>query len=166
MILTATALDVARTQLGVHEQGGNNRGPEVDIYLAHVGLDPGYAWCSALLFYCFWEAAKKCGMINPFPKTAAALKVWTHAEPICRDSNPQAGYVYVLKHSETTGHVGIIESVTDGIIIEISGNTNGQGSREGNTVARHRGQPEVTHGGELLGYLNFDAAAQPPKLVT
>lgn len=165
MILSATVLDIARTQVGVHEEGGNNRGPDVAAYLGSVGLDPGYAWCSAFLFWCFKAAAAKTGLVNPYPKTASSLKVWTFAEPICRLSNPTAGAVYVLRHSPTTGHVGIVESCEDGVIVEISGNTNERGSREGNAVARHTGQPEVTHGGELLGYLQFDLAAQHPSVV-
>ena len=166
MILSATALDVARTQIGNHEQGGNNRGPEVDLYLAAVGLDPGFAWCSAFLFWVFREAARRTGLANPYPKTASSLHVWTLAEPVCRDSNPTPGAVYVLRHSATTGHVGIVESIDDaGGITEISANTNSAGSREGNCVYRHVGQPEVVHGGELLGYLQFDNAAQAPNVV-
>jgi hypothetical protein len=163
MSLVLAALAAAQGQLGVREQGGNNTGPEVDQYLAAVGLDPGYPWCAAFLFYCFRQAAGQLELVNPVPKTASTQRLWTLSEPITRDSNPQPGYVYVLRHSPTTGHAGIIESVgADGTIVEISGNTNATGSREGDCVFRHTGQPEVTHGGELLGYLNFDAAAQPP----
>lgn len=162
--LSLTALTIAQGQLGVKEQGGNNRGPEVDQYLAAVGLDPGYPWCCAFLFWCFREAAKRLSLVNPLPRTASALRLWTLTEPICRDSNPKPGYIYVLQHSPTTGHVGIIESVAaDGTIVEVSGNTSSTGSREGDSVWQHTGQPEVTHGpATLLGYLNMDAAAQPP----
>lgn len=165
MILSATALDIARQCIGIREEGPPNSGPEVDAYLASVGLAPGYPWCAAWLHWVFRRAAKTCGLVNPFPRTASSLKVWTFAEPVCRDSNPAAGYVYVLKHSETTGHVGIVERIDADGITEISGNTNEAGSREGNAVARHKGQPEVVHGGELLGYLNFDLAAQAPNVV-
>ena len=166
MILTATVLDIVRTQLGVHEQGGNNTGPEVDQYLAAVGLDPGYAWCAAFLYWCFRKATSQVGlaMINPFPRTASSQKVWTFAEPLCRMDAPAEGCVYVLQHTPATGHVGIVESIgEDGVICEISGNTFAEsGGREGNTVARHYGDPAVTHGGRILGWLDFDLAAQPP----
>jgi hypothetical protein len=53
--------------------------------------------------------------------------------------------------------------VIDGQVIEISGNTYAStGGRAGNCVARHVGTPEVTHGGTLIGYLDYDAAAQAP----
>lgn len=168
MILSATALDIARQAIGVHEQGGNNRGPEVDAYLASVGLEPGYAWCAAFLFFCFKAAAAKTGLVNPFPKTASSLKVWTFSEPITRLSNPTVGAVFVLRHSPTSGHVGICESVEASVPTCISGNTcsDARGGREGNCVARHIGTPEVVHGGELLGWLQFDLAAQPPNVLT
>lgn len=168
MILTATVLDIARQHIGTKENPGTpNAGPMVNLYLAAVGLSPGYAWCSAFLFYCFRQAAKQIGLANPFPKTASSLRVWDFAEPICRDPNPQPGYVYVLRHSSDAGHVGIVESVVGGVITEISGNTREMhGGREGNCVARHTGQPEVVHGpAELLGYLDFDRAAQAQNVV-
>jgi hypothetical protein len=164
IILTATALDIAITQLHVKETS-HNAGPEVDEYLRRVGLDPGFPWCAAFLYYLFDEAAKRLGMVNPFPRTASTQSLWRHAEPICRDSNPTVGAVYVLQHGPSTGHAGIVESIVDGVITEISGNTNQAGSREGDAVARHIGQPEVVHGGVLLGYLDFNLAAQPPKVV-
>jgi hypothetical protein len=93
--------------------------------------------------------------------------MWALADAICRDSNPSVGAVYVVKHSETTGHVGIVDSVGDGVISEVSANTNQAGSREGNSVWRHSGpSPEVIHGGELLGYLQFDRAVQPAPAIS
>lgn len=168
MILSATALDIARQQIGVHEEGGNNTGPQVDEYLRAVGLDPGYAWCAALVFWCFKAAAALTGQVNPVPKTASSQRLWTFSEPITRDSNPSVGAVFVLRHSATSGHVGICESIdADGVPTCISGNTyaDARGGREGNCVARHTGSPETVHGGELLGWLQFDRAAQSPNVV-
>jgi hypothetical protein len=163
--LSETALSIAISQLGVHEQGGQNCGPEVDLYLASVGLDPGYAWCAAFVFFCFKKAAAQIGLVNPCPKTASAVKLWTLTEPICRITAPTPGAIYVLDHGGGKGHAGIVEQVGgDGTLIEISGNTNSAGSREGNAVARHTGaSPEEIHGGRLLGYLLLDLAAQGPS---
>jgi hypothetical protein len=163
--LSETALSIAISQLGVHEQGGQNRGPEVDQYLAAVGLAPGYSWCAAFVFFCFKQAADQLGLVNPCPKTAGAVRMWTLTEPICRATEPSAGAIYVLDHGGGKGHAGIVEQVGgDGTMIEISGNTNAAGSREGNAVARHTGEsPEEIHGGHLLGYLLLDLAAQGPS---
>jgi hypothetical protein len=163
--LRLSALTIAQSYLGVHEVGGNNRGPEVEEMLRLVKLPPGEPWCEAALYTFFAKAAGALGLVNPVPRTGSTLRMWALAEPVCRDSNPVAGAIYVLKHSEHTGHVGIIESVNDdGTITEISGNTFAdKGGRAGNCVARHTGRsPEAIHGGELQGYLNFDRAAQAP----
>jgi len=163
--LSETALSIAISQLGVHEQGGNNRGPEVDQYLAAVGLAPGYSWCASFVHWCFKQAAAQLGLVNPCPKTAGAVRMWTLTEPICRRVLPVSGAIYVLDHGAGKGHAGIVEQVGgDGTLIEISGNTNAAGSREGNAVARHTGaSPDKIHGGRLLGYLLLDLAAQGPS---
>ena len=36
------------SQVGTKEQGGANRGRQVEQYLASVGFGPGYAWCAAV----------------------------------------------------------------------------------------------------------------------
>lgn len=43
--------EVAAAKEGIHEVGGNNRGPEVKKFLAEVGLPEGYAWCDAFQSY-------------------------------------------------------------------------------------------------------------------
>jgi hypothetical protein len=156
MTLTEAAVAVAAEQVGTHEVR-HNSGPMVDRFLAAVGLGPGEPWCCAFLAWVFAEAAHRTLDSNPFPRTGSTLALWDRADPLYRDSNPRVGLVYVLKHSATTGHVGIVESVNvyGAVEAEISGNTNAKGSREGDRVARHSGTPEVSHGGELLGYLDF-----------
>jgi len=166
--LQQAAVAIAVSQLGVRESGGNNRGPQVEQYLASVGLDPGFSWCAAFVFWCFRQASQQLGLVNPCPRTAGAVRLWTLTEPICRDLVPAPGSIYVLDHGGGKGHAGIIESIDDeGTIAEISGNTNAAGSREGNAVARHVGAPAKVHGGTLLGYLLMNRAAQAPSaLVT
>lgn len=162
MTLQEAAINVAVAELGVTEVGGNNRGPRVNQYLASVGLDPGYSWCASFVFWCFRQAAQQLGIVNPCPRTAGAVRLWTLTEPICRDLVPAPGAIYVLDHGGGKGHAGIIESIDDeGTISEISGNTNAAGSREGNAVARHIGPPATVHGGTLLGYLLLDKACSP-----
>ena len=178
MSLSLTALEIAVSYLGVHESGGNNRGPEVDQFLASVGLNPGYAWCTAFLYFCFRQAVQRRPINlapgidyipppNPCPRTASAIKLWKLSDMAWRDSNPAPGALYILDHGGGTGHAGIIETVDDGnnVLTEISGNTNAAGSREGNCVWRHGGPPEISHGGTLLGFIYLDRAMVQPPLV-
>jgi CHAP domain len=203
--LSETAVEIALSQIGVREQGANNEGPQVDVYLASVGLAPGYPWCAAFAVWTFRQAAQQLGIVSPCPKTAKAVKLWQYADGACRDSNPSVGALYVLDHGTPgdvasewkagrytdDGHTGIIVFVNDtsdvatftvpdtvatlmglpagstsvsvpaGNIVEVSGNTNRSGSREGDSVWLHVGpSPEEIHGGMLLGYLQLDRAVQ------
>jgi len=166
MLLSQQALTVAVSTIGVHEQGGNNQGPEVDLYLASVGLNPDFPWCAAWVYYVFRQAAQQLGLPNPCPRTGSAIKMWKLSDMAWRDSNPAPGAIYVLDHGGGIGHVGIVETSDDtGVLTEISGNTNAAGSREGNCVWRHSGPPEVSHGGTLLGFIYLDRAMVQPPLV-
>ena len=50
--LADLALQIAQGQLGQSEQPmGSNRGPMVNEYLKAVGLNPGYAWCQAFVYW-------------------------------------------------------------------------------------------------------------------
>jgi hypothetical protein len=154
------ALSWAQRELsrGVREIGGNNRGPDVDAYLANVGLPAGEPWCCAFAVMGIMEGAGFLGVPCTCPITGSCLHLWERAVN-CHVNSPQAGDVYVLQHSPTTGHVGFVETVNPKTLLvatEISGNTSAlNGGREGNCVARHTGSPELTHGGRLLGYLRF-----------
>jgi hypothetical protein len=55
----------ALANVGVTEQGGNNKGKYVEIYLDSVGLDPGNPWCAAMIRYRFEAAAAALGLTLP-----------------------------------------------------------------------------------------------------
>lgn len=162
----------------IQEVGGNNRGPWPDFYATSVGLDPAgaYPWCTDAMYCVFREASRQKRMVNPFPKTAKAVSVYTLTEPICRVSNPTPGCVGVLDHGKAwaselqsgarltdNGHICMAIDPATG---DVSGNTNGAGSREGDRWAVKQwpdgGDPAAVHGGILIGWLDFDLAAQPP----
>lgn len=169
MSLGLAVLDFYVARKGMRETS-RNRGDEIDKYHEFVGLDPKgeYAWCTDMAAFACAMEAKRLGLPNPFPKTAKAVRVFELLHAICGESNPAPGYFYVLAHGKAwknerytdAGHLGIVRRATAevGDIDELSGNTNAKGSREGNCVEEHHGEPEVTHGGTLLGYLNIDKA--------
>lgn len=157
-LLIESAVGFAVSQLGVHEQGGNNAGPEVDLYLASVGLEPGASWCAAFVFYCFRQASQQLGAPNPCPKTGGALKLWKFADSHFHAVTPARGRVFVMDHGQGLGHVGFVEAVRDdGSIDSVEGNTNAAGSRNGDRVARHAWDPRAGDRGTLVGYLDFGA---------
>jgi hypothetical protein len=149
-------LAVAVTELGTRESSRNS-GPRVDEYLASVGLDGGYPWCAAFVHFCAGKA-RPAGFINPCPRTAGALRMWELSHPECRTKTPAPGCIFVLDTGATggAGHVGIVEEVCgDGTIITIEGNTNSEGSREGDCVGRHKWNPAEGKRGVLRGYIDL-----------
>jgi hypothetical protein len=156
-LLLSKAIEIAARYIGTRETAPN-RGPQVEAWLAGVGLPGGFPWCVAFAHGCFGEACAELGLISPVPRTSSGHRLWDMAPSDRRRPNPAPGYVYVLDHGHAKSHVGIVEALDElgGVGSEISGNTfDERGGREGNQVARHYGQPEVTHGGTLLGFLDF-----------
>lgn len=148
-------LAVAVTEIGVRE-GWRNGGVRVDEYLASVGLPSGYPWCAAFIH---WAAgkARPAGFVNPCPRTAGALKLWELSHPDCKRFQPAPGRVFVLDKGHGLGHVGIVEHVSteDGSVTSIEGNSNREGSREGDSVVRHTWHPSDGKRGTLLGYVDL-----------
>ena len=120
----------AKTQIGVVEVGYSNSGPEVDQYLAAVGLGPGNYWCSA---FCFW-VTDNVGIPKETWKGLSnraycpAIEDWARAAGVLHDS-PKRGDFMLLQDSQGPYHIGIVVQVNpDGTIDTIEGNTSPQGS--------------------------------------
>jgi hypothetical protein len=136
MTLAQSSLEVATRQIGVQEiPKGSNSGPEVEIYLKSVGLGKGYSWCMAFVYWCVLEASKKTGSQSPLKKTAGVLDQW-NSKPELRLATPVSGSVFIMDFGKGQGHTGFVEKVEGNMIHTIEGNTNDDGSREGNKVCR------------------------------
>ena len=130
----STPLDVALTQLGVRETAPN-RGPQVDEYLRSVGLEPtagSYPWCVAFVRWC-------CSRVGVWlPRTAGVKRLWEMGEDL-RVDVPMTGDIAIHLRPDGLGHCGFVMDWTttdDGTMIQtIDGNTNAEGSREGDRVA-------------------------------
>lgn len=125
-----TPLGVAYTQLGVHEVGGKNRGPQVDEYIKSVGLDPDgqHAWCAAFVCWCVRKAGKS------LKQSAKVSRLWELNQDLAV-FEPQPGDIAIHLNDDETGHCGIVDSATETDIMSVEGNTNAAGSREGDRVA-------------------------------
>lgn len=133
-------IEIANSQIGQLEDPlGSNKGPMVNEYLKSIGLQGGYAWCMAFVYWCFEEAAKQVLVKNPLVKTGGCLNQWnkTNQLKILKNdatNNPNLivpGAVFIISYSNGLGHTGIVESVQGGYITTIEGNTNNSSSREG-----------------------------------
>lgn len=134
--LALGAIQVAHTQLGVQEDPPHvNKGKSVDMYLASVGLDPGFSWCAAFGYWCFEQSAEKLGIPTPLPKTAGVLNHWNITKGL-KVTIPQTGDIGILDHGHGLGHEVLVQSVDilKGTYLTIEGNGNQNHSREGYEV--------------------------------
>jgi hypothetical protein len=127
----------------------SNRGPQVNAYLARIGLDPGYAWCCAFVYWCFDEAALAVRRSNPMVRTGGCMRHWNAApaagarriqahEAVADPSLLRPGMVFIMDHGRGLGHTGFIEAVDGGFVSTIEGNTDASMTREGGGVYRLR----------------------------
>lgn len=136
------AVAFAEDALGVQEHPrGSNTGPEVDGYLAEVGLPPGNPWCMAAAYHFQKHAALHAGVPVPIPATGlcAALYAWAvKSGKLTKTPRPAD---IGLRKGGPRGHdhaVTVTARVPGNLVTAIAGNTSLDGeSREGYIVARH-----------------------------
>lgn len=143
MTFAEKVIQVALSQVGVREHG-RNAGPEVEKYLAAVHLGPGYSWCGAFVAWCVQEAGRQGGYDAPagppsFQSSAGALRTAILNPTLWQDKlHLTWPLIYVLDHGGGQGHVGFgLEPLPGGLFRDVSGNTNQDGSREGDSVWEH-----------------------------
>ena len=127
------------SQIGVVEATGNNDGPEVESYLAVTGFSAGAPWCAAFVAWAY--------TINDVPNPRSAWSPsWfppsnvIYTRGFKSGTYPQQGDVFGLYYANLgrIAHVGFVHQWGDKIVITVEGNTNEDGSREGNRVAMKR----------------------------
>ncbi len=129
---TIALIDVARSQVGYRE-GRNNDSK----YGRWYGLNHE-AWCAMFVSWAFAQAGEPLPEIQGrkgFAKVAEGFR-WGRAHERLSTS-PRVGDIFLISHDGDRGHTGIVTAVNDdGTIATIEGNTNADGSRNGNGVYR------------------------------
>lgn len=150
-LISDKALQIAVSQIGNEEHPrGSNWGEPVKTYLKSVSITFPAAWCMAFVYWCFNEAAKQLGLVNPMHKTGGVLAQYKYRK-VNAVNSPQPGDVFIMDYGGGLGHTGIVERVNDdGTVDTIEGNTNDTGSREGYEVCR-----KVRPKGKIKAYLRF-----------
>ena len=126
-------------EIGVREEGGNNRGERIGQYLASTGLEQGHPWCAAFTKFVYEE----CGIPTPgatawspswFPKSKT---YWSKGQD---HTIIQKADIFGLHYSNLgrIGHVGLIEKIDENWLYTIEGNTGDDQGRDGDVVRRHK----------------------------
>lgn len=127
----------ADSQVGALEPSGNNRGPDVDIYIRTAGLNPignHFAWCACLIYWCALKAGYKPEELPRIGDCAAVRNwvKWAHNNDRLV-SLPDRGYLIGWLNSNATGHIAVaLGKYTLGVARTIEGNTDKDGGRDGN----------------------------------
>lgn len=127
-------MEVVRTavkELGLREQSGRNDGAQVERFLKVVGLLKGEPWCAAFISWVFYET----GFEKPRTGWSPAL---FPVSRLARSALPGNVIGIYFPDKKRIAHVGLIEKEDGSWIVSIEGNTNVEGSREGDGVYRKR----------------------------
>lgn len=127
------------SQVGVRETGGSNRGPQVEMYLESVDLGPGYAWCAAFVSWVYQNTGIQTPLNGWVPSYALERKRIYQRGKFSK-SKPQQGDVFLICITKLNrpAHIGFVDQWGDKWIVTVEGNTNDNGSREGDGVYRKR----------------------------
>lgn len=141
IITQPTLTEIYTAYIGVREATGKNDGPAVERFLKNVGLGKGFPWCAAFVKTCLLEAGiKSAGKINGMALSCENKThfVYTGKQLV---GIPRAGDVGTLFYAKLgrIGHTFFYDKKVNSSIYEsVEGNTNGDGSREGDGVYRKK----------------------------
>lgn len=133
----AKTLEIARAEIGVREIGSSNTGRRVEEYQASTTLGgTGWPWCSAL---CIWSEKEAAAALNVKPVLPPTASCDVHLDYARRHNilsdKPQAGDLFlVMKTNNDATHIGFVVEPQDTRFVTVEGNTNTDGSRNGNGV--------------------------------
>lgn len=125
--LVERAMELALAEVGVLEEGGQNRGRRVEQYQAAIGLPPGQPYCLAFCVWAFDRAAKELGMDNPLTRSGKVSRLWRKAPEFWRCDRPTVGSIFCRaldpSDPESKGHAGLVVGVTPTHIVTVEANT-------------------------------------------
>ena len=113
---------VAAKDIGLHEIGDSNKGPDIQKFFDASGVPPGSYWCAAACSYWVQQWIKGNNIPNVKPPREGSCfqwQNWAKQNKIPVSMSPSPGDVVVFKAS----HIGVVESVNGSSFGNISGNT-------------------------------------------
>jgi hypothetical protein len=137
-------LQAALSCEGIREEGGNNRGPMVQLIQSTIGSANREAWCMSFVQTMIAYAEVKTGVKSPLVASEHCMTTWNKTPKTSRVKiAPLPGAVIIWQHGKTTnGHTGFVIGADNKTILSIEGNTEsglnskGEVEREGGGVWR------------------------------
>lgn len=133
MTLQDHIVQIALSQVGVRETGGNNVGPEILKYQEATWLKPGaWPWCAAFCAWVLKMAAKNAELKNFIPCPDASAYGWEkwavkRGWILLPETEPcKPGDFVTFDFS----HIGVVIEDKGHSIVTVEGNTNGKGERD------------------------------------
>jgi peptidoglycan hydrolase-like protein with peptidoglycan-binding domain len=139
--IAAKAIETALTYEGHREVDGPNRSVFIDACNRRLGVPLGSPWCMSFVQEVFLRAANVLGVPDPLqPNTAGVLDLWHRVPQSWKLPNTEGGRgdIMIMDFGGGKGHTGIVLGYEAGYYLTIEGNTNDEGSRDGDLVARKR----------------------------
>ena len=174
-ILTPSLLVAAATSfVGIGEEGCNNRGQVVELFLREVRQPPGQPWCAAFVhhvgFWSHWDhAVAKSSW--PLPATASCWELGEFARVrgiLLKDPQPGDVFLVFSKQFQRFAHTGVVAAVNRVLATPagdtayeattIEGNTSDDGSREGRTTLVRTRRLSIRAGDRFIRWADL---AQP-----
>lgn len=143
MNLRERTLEIAITQLGVHEEGGANRGPAVERYQRAGGGHAGDPWCADFENWCAEQAAAEQTVYSPLENVplqgyVESLYEWAGKNKLLVEAeNALPGDIFVLYFPSLKryAHTGFVKKMQSNTFVTVEGNSNDDHSRDGVKVA-------------------------------
>lgn len=119
----------AQKEIGVREGDVQNTGKRVSEYLRYVGINRPDKWCAAWVSFVFGQVGYST------PKTAWSPALFPASRQVAK---AKPGLVLGIYYAslKRIAHCGIVEQVKNDWVFSVEGNTNVNGSREGDGVYR------------------------------
>lgn len=116
----------AEACVGIREEGGNNKGPLVELIQETVGSANREAWCMSFVQTCIAYAEVKTGVVSPLAATEHCMTLWGKTKASQKVKVfPARGAIIIWQHgTSSNGHTGFfLESPKKGHMTTIEGNT-------------------------------------------
>lgn len=128
--------------VGIREATGNNDGPQVERFLAYVGLGKGYPWCAAFVCTMYGDMCIDNPRSAWVPDLFKDHIIWKSSYSDWRTGINlfRKGDIYSIWFASKNreAHTGIVIGWDADYLYTVDGNTNIAGSREGDGVYKKK----------------------------